>query len=334
MRRGFTLVELLVVVAIIALLVLFMVPTFQGVHDRAHTMKCANHLRRIGEAVEARNASQNKVAKLETYGWPGKLVDYLGDEGSMVLECPAADGLGENTGGDHKPLEEFACIAYHPDHTGRKMEFIESGRMAKASQTQFDRNGGNMRSHWASGEGYKDDHKGVIYWGYEDQRVGGDDYQDVLVKETLTPDGRSELEITSETSGKPCVWDKKKSVVLAHYNEINRWYAVPRYSPTSKTVYVESGSGTGSNYAMNAHTVGEDIAGSKIMAMDYIWTIARSVDNWYGDDNFDTDNDRQLDFARHDGRANVLFPGGTVKLMSPSEIDPSYNQLRTKYWMP
>jgi prepilin-type N-terminal cleavage/methylation domain-containing protein len=330
-NSAFTLVELLVVIAILALLALLLTPSFTGMAAKARNVACQNHLKRIGEAVEGRRAVPQGAPPLEAFGWPTELTEYLGQEGSLILACPEADGIPEG-GGAHKPLEEFASIAYHPSHTSQR-EFIESGRMAKASQTQFDHQGGDMRAHWASGEGYKDDGRGVIYWGYEDQRVGGDDYQDVLVKETLTPDGRSELLITSETSGKPCIWDKKKQVVLAHYNEINRWYAIPRYSPTSATRYIETGSGTGSNYAMNAHTVGEDMVG-KIQAMDYIWAIARSTDFWDNSETFDVDKDDELDFARHSGRLNVLIYGGGVKSMSPEDVDPSVQDNRTGYWMP
>ncbi|MBT3199445.1 MAG: type II secretion system protein [Phycisphaerales bacterium] len=332
---GFTLIELLVVIAIIALLAMLMMPIFNGVTSQGINVQCQNHLRRIGEAVEGRLADQG-ARRLEAYGWPTKLTEYLGTEGSMVLACPEAEGLAE-AGGEHKPLDEFACISYHPNHSNR-IEFIESGRMAKASQTQYERNGGDgngkaMRSHWASGEGYKDDGLGVIYWGYEDQRVGGDDYQDVFVKETLTPDGRSELDITSETSGKPCIWDKENKVVLAHYDEINRWYATPRYSPKSKTVYLETGSGTGSNYAMNVHSIGKDLTG-KILAMDYISVLARVTDDWDDRRMFDVNEDYVLDFARHNRRLNVLFSGGEVRSMTPEEVDPSVISNQVQYWLP
>jgi len=327
---GFTLIELLVVVALIALLAMLLATTFQGMGTRARTVLCANHLRRIGEAVEARRAMANAPKKLDGYGWPGELVSFLGEEGSMILECPEADGIPEG-GGVHKPLDEFACIAYHPAHTNRR-EFVESGIMAKASKTQYEKNGHNMKHVWASGEGYVDDGSGVIYWGYEDQGEGGDDYQDVFVIETQTPDGRSKLECHSETSGKPCIWDKKNNKALAHYNEINRWYAVPRYTPTSKTVYLETGHGMGSNYAMNNHTIGEDMVG-KIVAMDYIWVLARSTDNWASGE-FDTNEDGTLDFARHNGRLNVLFLGGEVRSMLPEEVNPSNVEIETGYWLP
>jgi hypothetical protein len=157
----------------------------------------------------------------------------------VVLGVGQVEKVALATNIDTVPLDEFVRIAYHPDHTGGIQEFVESEIMVKASQSQFDQYGGDMRAVSDSGEGYISDGAGVIYWGYEDQHVGGYDYQDVVVKQTLTSGWRFKLLITSETSGKPCIWDKKNNVALAHYNEINRWYAVPRYSPTSKTVYVD-----------------------------------------------------------------------------------------------
>ena len=329
-KIGFTLVELLVVIALIALLAMLFVPGIQGMDTRARTVLCANHLRRIGEAVEGRLAAVGGAEKLEGYGWPGELVEYLGKEGSMILECPEADGIPEG-GGVHKPLNEFAHIAYHGGHTNIR-EFEESGIMAKASKSQFEANGNNMKNVWLSGEGYVDDGSGVIYWGYEDQGVGGDDYQDVLIKVTQTPDGRSKLDCTSETSGKPCIWDKKNDVALIHYDEFNYHYGNPPKTWKTKTVYIETGHGAGSNYAMNFHTIGDNPVG-KIVAMDYIWVIARSIDNW-GAEDFDTDDDGILDFARHNGRLNVLFPGGEVRSMRPEEVDPSNVTIETGYWLP
>lgn len=181
-KVGFTLVEMLVVIALIMLLAMFLIPNLSGVMGYYRTTQCANRLRRIGEAVEGRLAGGRNVDGLDRYGWPDQLVEYLGPEGSMILECPEADGIPDG-GGVHKPLNEFACIAYHSAHTSI-IEFVESGIMAKASKSQFEAHGSSMKNVWASGEGYQDDGSGVIYWGYEDQGVGGDDYQDVFVIET------------------------------------------------------------------------------------------------------------------------------------------------------
>lgn len=50
-RRGFTLVELLVVMAIVAGMVAMMMPAIQAARDSARRIQCSNHLRQIGIAL-------------------------------------------------------------------------------------------------------------------------------------------------------------------------------------------------------------------------------------------------------------------------------------------
>lgn len=64
-RAGFTLVELIVVIAIISLLASLMLPGLQKAMEKARSMRCGNNLRQIGVAVlSAAQDNDNKYPKI------------------------------------------------------------------------------------------------------------------------------------------------------------------------------------------------------------------------------------------------------------------------------
>ncbi|MCE9555126.1 MAG: DUF11 domain-containing protein [Planctomycetes bacterium] len=85
-RRGFTLVELLVVIAVIVILVALLLPAVGAARARARQTQCSNNLRQIWlgwTRATSRDVTQNFVPAQ----WPSKVQPYLENQGKSYL-CP------------------------------------------------------------------------------------------------------------------------------------------------------------------------------------------------------------------------------------------------------
>src|SRR5713101_7995492 len=89
-RRAFTLIELIVVVAIVEILAAFLFPVFVRAREKARQASCSSNLRQIGLAMTMYTQDYDGVLPLYVADWSTVIVQpYLKNQ-QVVTVCPSA----------------------------------------------------------------------------------------------------------------------------------------------------------------------------------------------------------------------------------------------------
>jgi prepilin-type N-terminal cleavage/methylation domain-containing protein len=295
-RRGFTLVELLVVIGIIALLIAILLPSLTKARMQANAVKCASNLRQFATGAKMWQAEHNKQ-KFQMGAYYGNLASLKINGG--VWTCPQGEMDGQY-------FNVVAAILHGHDGSGAIVYDIA---LAPGPNCITVRPGAGT----PSGYGNNDPSAATLdhYQCWIDDRPGsGDgDFNDIGFDVIINGDGTATISCISKSAGDTFdVLDAETGATIIANAGVGA-------SGTQKVA------GGRASYAVNGLSEYNKLSvkPDRIIALDYYSGVAKPGSDREADWKRATDGTPR--FARHNKRLNVLFSDQSVRSLHWTEVD-------------
>jgi prepilin-type N-terminal cleavage/methylation domain-containing protein/prepilin-type processing-associated H-X9-DG protein len=311
-REGFTLVELLVVIVIIAILMSLLLPAVQAARESGRLAQCKNNLHQLGIAYK--NAKTRRSASVHGVSWVGTLKPFLENKSQMFI-CPN-DG---EPGSERVGYGGLFVRVFHDN--GNTVDMPLSPGHARCR-------------YW---DGIQPGPDATAGYGLEFEDRNDTDFNDLrALVETGGTGGDDWMRVTSIQHG------TRSSTIFVLYDE-NENELVNPFHPRAQ--WIGEAKGTQTSYGINNLAASFGAGDShKLLLIEWQDPVAEVAGpdapervHWKsvmeGGANELTGSVSE-GAARHMGSLNVLFLDGHVASTRPPAIDPRDAKIHDELWRP